>query len=107
MGVDDTTGKLAVFWSDFRNGGPCKINSSFGLPTTPCANYNNDVFAAVSADHGATWSTTKQVTGPGLAAQWQVDLVIVEDTSSGMGLIQLLKEVPGLDVVGRKPDTDK
>ena len=42
-----------------------------------------------------------------LAAQWQVDLVIVEDTSSGMGLIQLLKEQPRLDVVGRKPDTDK
>jgi len=42
-----------------------------------------------------------------LAAQWQVNLVIVEDTSSGMGLIQLLKEVPRLDVVGRKPDTDK
>ena len=42
-----------------------------------------------------------------LAAEWQVDLVIVEDTSSGMGLIQLLKEEPRLDVVGRKPDTDK
>jgi len=29
-----------------------------------------------------------------LATQWQVDLVIVEDTSSGMGLTQLLKEQP-------------
>lgn len=43
----------------------------------------------------------------GLAALWQVDLVLVEDTSSGMGLIQLLKEEPRLDVVGRQPDTDK
>ena len=42
-----------------------------------------------------------------LATQWQVDLVIIEDTASGMGLIQLLKEVPRLDVLGRKPDTDK
>jgi len=42
-----------------------------------------------------------------LAAQWQVDLVIVEDTSSGMGLIQLLQEQTRLDVVGRKPDADK
>jgi predicted phage terminase large subunit-like protein len=42
-----------------------------------------------------------------LAAQWQVDPVIVEDTSSGMGLIQLLKEQTRLDVVGRKPDADK
>jgi hypothetical protein len=29
-----------------------------------------------------------------LATQWQVDLVIVEDTSSGMGLTRLLKEQP-------------
>ena len=42
-----------------------------------------------------------------LVARWHADLVIVEDTSSGMGLIQLLKEVPRLDVVGRRPDTDK
>ena len=26
-----------------------------------------------------------------LAAQWKADLVIVEDTSSGMGLLQLLR----------------
>jgi predicted phage terminase large subunit-like protein len=43
----------------------------------------------------------------GLAALWKVDLVIVEDTSSGMGLLQLLKEEPRLDVVGRQSDTDK
>jgi predicted phage terminase large subunit-like protein len=42
-----------------------------------------------------------------LAARWSVDLVIIEDTSSGMGLIQLLKEASRLNVVGRRPDTDK
>ena len=42
-----------------------------------------------------------------LAVQWQVDLVIVEDTSSGMGLIQLLNEQPRFNVIGRKPDADK
>jgi predicted phage terminase large subunit-like protein len=42
-----------------------------------------------------------------LAARWAVDLVIVEDTSSGIGLIQLLQEQSRLNVVGRKPDTDK
>jgi predicted phage terminase large subunit-like protein len=42
-----------------------------------------------------------------LAAQWHVDLVILEDTSSGMGLIQLLREQSRLSVVGRKPDADK
>jgi predicted phage terminase large subunit-like protein len=36
-----------------------------------------------------------------------VDRVIIEDTSSGMGLIQLLKEQPRLNVVGRKPEADK
>ena len=42
-----------------------------------------------------------------LAGLWQADLVIVEDTSSGIGLIQLLKEQPQLDVIGRRPDIDK
>ena len=59
----------------------------------------------VSRGHWTVMQMREQIIG--LAAQWQVDLVIVEDTSSGMGLIQLLKEVPRLDVVGRKPDTDK
>jgi predicted phage terminase large subunit-like protein len=59
----------------------------------------------VSRGHWTVMQMREQIVG--LAAQWQVDVVIVEDTSSGMGLIQLLKEVPRLDVVGRKPDTDK
>ncbi len=59
----------------------------------------------VSRGHWTVMQMREQIIG--LAAQWQVDLVIVEDTSSGMGLIQLLKEVPRLDVVGRQPDTDK
>jgi predicted phage terminase large subunit-like protein len=42
-----------------------------------------------------------------LAAQWQADLVLVEDTSSGMGLIQLLKEQSRTSVVGRHPKSDK
>jgi predicted phage terminase large subunit-like protein len=42
-----------------------------------------------------------------LAARWEVDLVIVEDTSSGTGLIQLLKEMRHLDVVGRNSNVDK
>jgi len=59
----------------------------------------------ISRGHWTVMQMREQIIG--LAAQWQVDLVIVEDTSSGMGLIQLLKEVPRLDVVGRSPDTDK
>jgi predicted phage terminase large subunit-like protein len=59
----------------------------------------------VSRGHWAVMQMREQITA--LAAQWQVDLVIVEDTSSGMGLIQLLKEQPRLDVVGRRPDADK
>jgi predicted phage terminase large subunit-like protein len=42
-----------------------------------------------------------------LAVKWTVDLVIVEDTSSGMGLIQLLREGSSLNVIGRKPTVDK
>ena len=42
-----------------------------------------------------------------LAAEWKVDLIIVEDTSSGMALIPFLREHTYRDVVGRRPDTDK
>jgi predicted phage terminase large subunit-like protein len=42
-----------------------------------------------------------------LAAQWKADLVIVEDTSSGMGLLQLLREQRLLNVIGRQPSADK
>jgi predicted phage terminase large subunit-like protein len=42
-----------------------------------------------------------------LAEQWKADLSIIEDTSSGMGLIQLLREHSRLNVVGRHPKDDK
>jgi predicted phage terminase large subunit-like protein len=42
-----------------------------------------------------------------LVRDWQADLAIVEDTSSGSELIQLLKEVNGLNVIGRRPKDDK
>jgi predicted phage terminase large subunit-like protein len=42
-----------------------------------------------------------------LAAQWQAGLVLVEDTSTGMGLIQLLREQPSINVKGRRPAADK
>jgi hypothetical protein len=70
IGVDQATGKLAVFWSDFRNGGPCASDPSTGLPVEPCANHNNDVFTSVSGDGGATWSAARLVPA-GAAAQWQ------------------------------------
>jgi hypothetical protein len=72
LGIDNNTGKLAAFWSDFRNGGPCAIDTSLGVPVPvePCADHNNDVFVAISNDGGATWGPTQQVTG-GPAAQWQ------------------------------------
>jgi predicted phage terminase large subunit-like protein len=42
-----------------------------------------------------------------LAQRWGVDLVMIEDTSSGMGLIQLLREQTRLDIIGRRPKDDK
>jgi hypothetical protein len=76
IGVDEASGRLAVFWSDFRNGGPCATDPDTGLPVEPCANHNNDVFASVSRNGGATWSPARLVsTGSGgrsqPAAQWQ------------------------------------
>jgi predicted phage terminase large subunit-like protein len=42
-----------------------------------------------------------------LAAQWEATHIIVEDTASGMGLIQLLKEQTRLPVIGQHPTDDK
>jgi predicted phage terminase large subunit-like protein len=42
-----------------------------------------------------------------LASQWEATHVIVEDTASGMGLIQILREQTGLSVIGRHPKDDK
>jgi predicted phage terminase large subunit-like protein len=41
-----------------------------------------------------------------LVREWQADLAIVEDTASGMGLIQLLQE-RSLNVIGRRSKDDK
>jgi predicted phage terminase large subunit-like protein len=42
-----------------------------------------------------------------LASRWEVTLVIVEDTASGMGLVQLLQEQTQLPVIGQHPTDDK
>jgi predicted phage terminase large subunit-like protein len=42
-----------------------------------------------------------------LACQWDTTHVIVEDTASGMGLIQILREQTRLSVIGRHPKEDK
>jgi len=70
MGIDAETGRLAVYWSDFRNGGPCATDPDFGVPVLPCDNINNDVFVAISSDGGDTWGPTRQVTDDP-SAQWQ------------------------------------
>jgi predicted phage terminase large subunit-like protein len=42
-----------------------------------------------------------------LASQWEATHIIVEDTASGMGLIQLLKEQTQLPVIGQHSTDDK
>src|SRR5262249_13348463 len=42
-----------------------------------------------------------------LAAKWQPELVIIEDTSSGSGLAQILRQQTKLNVIGRHPKDDK
>ena len=42
-----------------------------------------------------------------LASQWEATHVIVEDTASGVGLIQILREQTRLSVIGRHPKDDK
>jgi hypothetical protein len=70
----DSTGKLSVFWQDFRDGGPCATDTDpglTGLPVTPCANYNADIFVTSSNDGGATWLKPASLSIGGTAAQWQ------------------------------------
>ncbi len=55
MGINSTSGKLAVFWTDFRNGDPDTCAAS-------ATNCNEDVFASTSKNNGQTWSDTIQVT---------------------------------------------
>jgi predicted phage terminase large subunit-like protein len=59
----------------------------------------------VSRGHWVVMQMRDQIIA--LAARWGVDVVVVEDTSSGMSLIQLLKEQTRLDVVGRQSNVDK
>lgn len=42
-----------------------------------------------------------------LVSQWEATHLIVEDTASGMGLIQLLKEQSSLPVIGQHSTDDK
>ena len=41
------------------------------------------------------------------ASQWEATHIIIEDTASGMGLIQLLREQTPLPVIGQHPTDDK
>jgi hypothetical protein len=84
MGIDAETGKLAVFWSDFRNGGPCATDPDFGVPVLPCDNIDNDVFVSVSNDGGETWGPARQVTDDP-AAQWQAWGDVGEDGNLYVG----------------------
>jgi predicted phage terminase large subunit-like protein len=59
----------------------------------------------VARGHWTVMQMQQQITA--LATLWRADLVIIEDTSSGMGLIQLLKENSALNVIGRHPKDDK
>ncbi|HXP04903.1 MAG TPA: phage terminase large subunit [Stellaceae bacterium] len=59
----------------------------------------------VSRGHWTVMQMQEQIIA--LAAQWKVDLVIIEDTSSGQSLIPILREQPYLEIVGRRPDADK
>ena len=58
----------------------------------------------VARGHWTVMGTVERVEQ--LVQDWNVDLSIIEDTSSGPGLIQILRE-HRLNVIGRRPDTDK
>ena len=57
MGIDNSSGKLAIFYSDFKNGS-FTVNEEGDVVCTPC---NEDVWAVISTDDGATWGGAKLV----------------------------------------------
>ena len=73
-GSVDDAGRLYVVFADFRNG---KANCMGATAAPPC---DDDVFYTFSTDHGATWSSARQLTPAG-SAQWQPWSVVSPDGS--------------------------
>jgi predicted phage terminase large subunit-like protein len=42
-----------------------------------------------------------------LAVEWRVDQILIEDTASGMGLLQILRHDRSLSAIGRRPTVSK
>jgi len=59
----------------------------------------------VSRGHWTVMQMLDQIVA--LTADMNVDLAIVEDTASGSGLLQFLKERTRISAIGRHPDADK
>jgi predicted phage terminase large subunit-like protein len=59
----------------------------------------------VSRGHWTVMQMLAQIVA--LAQRWEADFVIIEDTASGSGLIQLLNQQTRLSVDGRHPNADK
>jgi predicted phage terminase large subunit-like protein len=59
----------------------------------------------VARDHWSIMEMIQQIITR--ARRWNVALVMIEDTSTGMGLIQLLRQQTRLSVIGRQPKGDK
>jgi predicted phage terminase large subunit-like protein len=59
----------------------------------------------VERGHWTVLEMQRRITA--LASQWKTTHIIVEDTASGMGLIQLLREQTRLPVIGQHPTDDK
>jgi hypothetical protein len=57
LGIDNNTGKLAVFYSDFKHG-TFTVDGQGNVVCTPC---NEDVWAVVSTNGGSSWGTPKLV----------------------------------------------
>jgi predicted phage terminase large subunit-like protein len=59
----------------------------------------------VERGHWTVLEMQRRITA--LASRWKATHIIVEDTASGMGLIQLLREQTQLPVIGQHPTDDK
>jgi predicted phage terminase large subunit-like protein len=73
---------------------------------TICGSDNKEIYLLhVSRGHWTVLQMRDRIQF--LAREWNVDAAIIEDASSGMGLVQMLREETSLNVIAQQPKGDK
>jgi predicted phage terminase large subunit-like protein len=85
--------------------GKAGINNDYTAMTLVGIDAKEMYLLHVERGHWSVLEMQKRITA--LASQWEATHIIIEDTASGMGLIQLLKEQTQLPVIGQHSTDNK